>query len=51
LQKQVENKILSEQRSEVVNRLEARLREQAGLGKTDEFADFCLEKIYQMSKQ
>jgi len=51
VQKQVENKILSEQRSEVVNRLEARLREQAGLGKTDEFVDFCLEKIYQMSKQ
>jgi peptidyl-prolyl cis-trans isomerase SurA len=49
VQRQVENKVLSEQRSEVVDRLEARLREQAGLGKTDEFVDFCLEKIYQMN--
>ena len=46
VQKQVENKVIADQRNEVVNRLEARLREQAGLGKTDEFVDFCLEKIY-----
>jgi parvulin-like peptidyl-prolyl isomerase len=51
VQRQVENKVLSEQRSEVVDRLEARLREQAGLGKTDEFVDFCLEEIYRMAKQ
>jgi peptidyl-prolyl cis-trans isomerase SurA len=51
VQRQVEDKVLSEQRNEVINRLEARLREQAGLGKTDEFVDFCLEKIYQMSRQ
>jgi peptidyl-prolyl cis-trans isomerase SurA len=51
VQKQVENKVLSDQRNEVVDRLEARLREQAGLGKTGEFVDFCLEKIYQMSRE
>ncbi len=51
VQKQVEDKIFSDQRNEVVNRLNARLMEQAELGKTDEFIDFCLEKIYQMSRE
>jgi len=51
VQTQVENKIFSDRRNEVVDRLEGRLREQAGLGKTDEFVDFCLEKIYQMSRE
>jgi parvulin-like peptidyl-prolyl isomerase len=51
VQKQVEDKIFSEQRDEVINRVNAGLMEQAEVGKTDEFVDFCVEKIYQMSKQ
>jgi peptidyl-prolyl cis-trans isomerase SurA len=51
VQKQVEERILYEQRNDVVERLNAKLVEHAGLGKTDEFVDFCSEKIYQMNKQ
>jgi parvulin-like peptidyl-prolyl isomerase len=51
VQRQVEDKIFSEQRGEVVDRLNAKLLEQAELGKTDEFIDFCLEKIYQMNRE
>jgi len=51
VQKQVEERILYEQRNDVVERLNAKLVEHAGLGKTDEFVDFCLERIYQMSNQ
>ena len=51
VQRRVENKIFSEQRDEVLNRVNARLVEQAEIGKTDEFVDFCLGKVYQMSRE
>jgi len=51
VQRQVKNKIIIERRSEVVDRLNARLLQQAELSKTGEFIDFCLEKIYQMRNE
>jgi len=51
VQRQVENKILIERRSEVFNKFQAKLIRQAELGRTDEFLDFCLEKIYRISNQ
>jgi len=51
VQRQVEQKILSDRKNEVINRLRAKLQEQAALGETNEFVDFCLKEIYQMNKQ
>jgi parvulin-like peptidyl-prolyl isomerase len=47
----VERKVLLDRRSTVQGRLEAKLREEARLGRADEFVDFCLEKIHTMSRQ
>lgn len=51
VQRQVEQKILIDRQNEVFNRLNDILMQQAKLGDTDEFIDFCLEKIYRMSNQ
>lgn len=51
VQRQVEEKILLYRQNEVFNRLNDILMQQAKLGDTDEFIDFCLEKIYRMSNQ
>jgi hypothetical protein len=51
VQSQVEDKIIIDRQDEAFNRLKARLMRQAELGRTDEFVDFCLEKIHRMSKQ
>ncbi len=51
VQRNVEEKIMFDRRSKVINGLRAKLMQQAEFGKTGEFVDFCLEKIYQMSKQ
>jgi len=51
VQRQVEQKILLDRQNEVFNRLNDILMQQAKLGDTDEFIDFCLEKIYRMSNQ
>ncbi len=51
VQRQVKNKVTLERQSEVVDRLNARLLQQAELSKTGEFIDFCLEKIHQMRDQ
>jgi len=51
VQRQVEAKVNSDRRNEVVDRLKAKLIEQAEVGETDEFIDFCLEKIYRMSNE
>jgi len=48
VQRLVRNKIMVDRQNEVFRRLNARLLEQAGLSRTDEFIDFCLEKIYRM---
>ncbi len=51
VQGQVEEKVILDRRNEVFDRLNAKLMRQAELGRTDEFIDFCLEKIYRMSRQ
>jgi hypothetical protein len=51
VQGQVEDKIIFDRRNEAFNRLNAKLMQQAELGGTDEFIDFCLEKIYRMRNQ
>ena len=50
VQDKVQESILYDRRNEVVNRINAKLVEQAELGDTDEFIDFCLEKIYKLSR-
>jgi len=51
VQEQVRNKINLDRWNEAVDRLNAKILQQAELGKTDKFIDFCLEKIYQMRDQ
>lgn len=51
VQEQVRNKIILDRQNEAVGRLNAKILQQAELGKTDKFIDFCLEKIYQMRDQ
>ncbi len=47
VQQQVRNKIILDRQNEAVDRVNATLLQQVELSKTDEFIDFCLEKIYQ----
>ncbi|MHC4727079.1 MAG: peptidylprolyl isomerase [Planctomycetota bacterium] len=51
VQEQVRNKIFIDRRNEVIDEVNAEFLHQAQLSKTDEFVDFCLEKIYQMRNQ
>jgi parvulin-like peptidyl-prolyl isomerase len=48
VQEQVRDKIVLDRWNEAVNRVNATLLQQAELSRTDEFIDFCLEKVYQM---
>ncbi len=50
VQDKVQESIVLDRQNEVVNRINAKLVEQAELGDTDEFIDFCLEEIHRMSK-
>ncbi len=49
VQELVEDKILLDRRKEVIDKLNARIRSEAKLSRTDKFIDFCLEKIYRIS--
>jgi parvulin-like peptidyl-prolyl isomerase len=49
VQERVEEEVLSDRRDEVINKLNARIRLEAKLSRTDKFIDFCLEKIYRIS--
>jgi len=51
VQRQVRNKIILDRQNEAVYRVNATLLQQVELSKTDEFIDFCLEKIYQMRNE
>ena len=51
VQKEVEAKINFDRRKQAVDELNAKLVRQAALTQRDEFIDFCLEKIYQMSSR
>jgi parvulin-like peptidyl-prolyl isomerase len=50
VQDKVQDSILLDRQNEVVDKINAKLVEQAELGDTDEFIDFCLEEIYKMSR-
>lgn len=51
VQEQVQSKINLDRRNEVFDQLNAKLKAEAKVERTDEFVDFCLEKIYQMHRQ
>ncbi len=51
VQDQVEQSILYERRNDVVMKINEKLVQQAELGDTDKFVDFCLERIYELSRQ
>jgi parvulin-like peptidyl-prolyl isomerase len=49
VQELVEQKVLLDRRNEVIDKLNAEIRRQAKLSRTDKFVDFCLQKIYRVS--
>jgi hypothetical protein len=51
VQEEVEIQVKLARRTEVYAQLDAKLKEEAKVGRTDEFVDFCLVKIYQMGRQ
>lgn len=51
VQEYVRKAVLIDRQNEVLDKLNAIVREQTDLGQTDEFIDFCLEKIHRMSNQ
>jgi len=51
VQERCREKIVFDSQSEVLNQVNTELLQQAELSKTDEFVDFCLDKIYQMRDQ
>lgn len=46
VQEQVREKLVNKRRNEALEPLYARVKQQAKLGRTDEFIEFCLEKIH-----
>ena len=51
VQGQVNERILTDRQDEAIRKLNDRLLREAAIGETDEFIDFCLNKIYAMSKE
>jgi peptidyl-prolyl cis-trans isomerase C len=51
VQGQVNERILTDRHNEAISRLNDRLLREAAIGETDEFIDFCLNKIYAMSRE
>ncbi len=51
VQEKVRGKIVFDRQSEVIKQVNAELLQQAELSKTDDFVEFCLDKIYQMRDQ
>ena len=51
VQEQVRRKIEIDHQNEIFEKVNAELLQQAELSNTDEFVDFCLDKIYQMRDQ
>ncbi len=45
----VKEKVLLDRQNEVIDKLNAEIRQEAKLSRTDKFVDFCLEKIYRIS--
>lgn len=50
VQEQVRERIIQQRRNEALAPLYTRIKRQARLGRTDEFIDFCMEKIYRASR-
>ena len=51
VQRLVERKVLLDRQNSAQGRLKTRLREEARLGRANEFVDFCLKKIYTLSRR
>lgn len=51
VQKQVEDKILSDRQMRAREQIGTRLLQQAAIANKDEFIDFCLNEIYRISKE
>ena len=51
VQEQVRRKIILDRRNELFDKLDAKLKAEAKVERTDEFVNFCLEKIYQRGRQ
>jgi parvulin-like peptidyl-prolyl isomerase len=51
VQKEVEAKIIFDRRKKAADEFSAKLVQQAALNERDKFTDFCLEKIYRLSRQ
>jgi parvulin-like peptidyl-prolyl isomerase len=51
VQGQVNDRILTDRQNEAISRLNDRLLREAAIGETDEFIEFCLNKIYAMSRE
>ena len=51
VQRLVERKVLLDRQNSAQGRLKTRLREEARLGRANEFVDFCLEKIHALSRR
>ena len=50
VQERVRERIIQQRRNEALAPLYARIKRQAKMGRTDEFIEFCMEKIYRMSR-
>jgi hypothetical protein len=48
VQELVKERILLDRRGEVIDKLDAEIRREVKLSRTDKFVDFCLEKIYRL---
>jgi peptidyl-prolyl cis-trans isomerase SurA len=51
VQEYVRKAVLIDRQNEVIDKLNTIVRQQTDLGQTDEFINFCLEKIHRMSNQ
>ncbi len=51
VQEFLEKKVMLDRRTKVSDDLNARLAKEAKIGRADEFVDFCLEKIHQLSRR
>ena len=51
VQGQVNERILTDRQNEAIGKLNDRLLREAAIGETDEFIDFCLNKIYALSRE
>lgn len=51
VQTEVNNRILLERRNEAITRLNAKLLREAEIGSTNEFVDFCIDRIFKINNE